>query len=153
MDTIRDALTVLAGLADRDRDTVAKALRGNGQRSPRAAAYNALADIAENVKGQMPSLVALSRSSDPSTSRQAVEKLNINVTRRRVLDFARLKGDSGFIDDDLRTYAANGETLRKRRSDLSTAGYLEPVPGCTRVNRAGNNEQLWRITAKGREAL
>lgn len=99
---------------------------------------------------------ALSRNTDPGTSRLAAKKadLRLNESRRTVLGYAIQRDPSGgFIDDDLRRTYANGETLRKRRSDLTDAGYIAPVEGQTRLNRSGNFEQVWRVTDKGRNAL
>jgi hypothetical protein len=125
-----------------------------------ALRYDTLTAIWEKMfdAAQSPELSdhALSRNTDPATSRKAAEKadLRLNESRMTVLKFAIMRDpQGGFIDDDLRRTYANGETLRKRRSDLTDAGYIMAVDGSTRANRSGNLEQVWTITHKGRAAV
>lgn len=91
---------------------------------------------------------ALTRSTDPDTSREAAASVMDRLTdlQRMVYDFIRERGTA--IDSDivawgfLHGYAES--TLRRRRTELAQMGLLE-VCG-RRKNKRNRRELVWQVT-------
>lgn len=106
----------------------------------------------------------LARPTDPATSHEAVADQPLNELRRIVLLIVHdMGGDRGITDSEIDAfYAANYqfqgwpvvryETPRKRRSDLTSYGYVRDS-GDVEPNAYGRNETVWEITPAGVAAL
>jgi hypothetical protein len=109
---------------------------------------------------QLPEMQAQTRANDHATSKaaaKAIDKVSGKIALA-VLSYAR-QNPQGFIDDDLKVAFSNApeSSYRKRRSELTNRGYLEPKMGLglpmTRKNRNGRDETVWFITDKGRTVV
>lgn len=94
------------------------------------------------------------RASDPATSRQAAEQVNINARCAEILKAARaftLYVDSTFTDGELAAYVNDDRNIvARRRLDLLERGLVEAVwkdgEQETRRGRRGRDELVWRVT-------
>ena len=98
-----------------------------------------------------------SRRDDPETSHQAGQNPKFMPGRNSMAYFVLTLHlfHIGMTDEDLANLARNrvyDASHRKRRSDLTKAGYLEDS-GDRRKTKTGSDAIVWRITQKGRDYL
>lgn len=95
------------------------------------------------------------RFTDPLTSHHAADQSSkfLSVMKQRILHLFEVNGpmtDSELGEAYIRAAGVNGweltrpDTPRKRRSDLSTDGYIVAT-GDTRENKFGSLEQVWGL--------
>ncbi len=96
--------------------------------------------------------VTHARTSDPGTSHEAAAKLSDKQTMMRTL-LATYRETNWTAEEAsfVAGYSAE-DGAWKRVSDLKRAGWIEPT-GATRPGSSGRQQQVCRITDKGREAL
>jgi hypothetical protein len=100
-------------------------------------------------------VVAFARNSDPDTSHQAAESITPRIRQLQVavLAFASTCPD-GFTDPLMNDhFQTHSSTYRTRRSELVDLGMIEDTGNRLTLGPKGRKHALWRITAKGADAL
>ncbi len=96
----------------------------------------------------------VARSTDPDTSWHAANKAKTVAAEDRIKCLmAHVKaGDSGLTGDELEQVTGRPyQSIGPRRPWLEDNGFIEKAHGVKRANRAGNAEQVYRITPAGYE--
>ena len=88
-------------------------------------------------------LQGMHRQPDHETSIKAAGKVRRFTLREQVIDFARARGVTGFIDDDLKLFFDTPESsMRKRRTELAQENIIVQTAS-TRLNVRGSEERVW----------
>ena len=92
------------------------------------------------------------RSTDPETSHMAAKRVAVKANTDRWCVLQSLSKLQGTDYDLAHRLGGQQNSLGKRRSELTQAGYVEWA-GCHAHSPAGAACRVWRITDAGREVL
>jgi hypothetical protein len=96
------------------------------------------------VAPAVPAPPALSRATDPATSRMAAATVDVLSDRELVLRAHREAGDAGLTGEELATVTGRRyESVGPRRPGLVADGLLFKVPGVRRANSRGNMQDVY----------